>query len=174
MGNLRYYLLLLFLAATLLGGCSSSSTPSPTESVSVPDVEMTEVTVYFFSEERFAVGTEPYEVGVLRQIHPDANLPYLALEAYFEGPTELEAAQGLSAILSGCTGFSSFTIESGIARVFLEGPCASGGSTYTIAGPVMKTLLQFDEIDYVKLYDASGATGEPSGPSNSIPFVLEP
>jgi hypothetical protein len=86
----------------------------------------------------------------------------------------LEAVQGLATILSGCTGFSSLTIENGIARVYLEGPCTSGGSTYTIAGPIMKTLLKFEEIDYLKLYDAQGVTEEPSGPSNSIPFVLEP
>ena len=169
----RILFLILMVTAGLLVSCSTAATPaSPT--AEVPDIEMAEVTVYFFSEERFAAGTEPYEVGVPREIHPDANLPYLALQAYFDGPTELEAAQGLSAILSGCIGFSSLEIENGIARVYLEGSCSSGGSTYTIAGPIMKTLLKFEEIDYVKLYDASGVTEEPSGPSNSIPIVLEP
>ncbi len=173
MNATRIYFLFVILALSLLAGCSFPSSPAD-QTVEVPDIEMTEVTVHFFSEERFAVGTEPYEVGVPRQIHPDANLPYLTLQAYFDGPTDLEAAQGLSTMLSGCTGFSSMTIEDGIARVYLEGPCTSGGSTYTIASPIMKTLLQFEEIDYVKLYDASGVTEEPSGPSNSIPFVLEP
>lgn len=167
------FLFVVILASGLLAGCAPKN-EATNETAAVPDVEMADVTIYFFDENRFAVGTEPYEVGVTRQFHPDANLPYLALQAYFDGPTDSEAAQGLSTILSGCTGFSSLTIEDGIARVYLEGPCTSGGSTYTIASPIMKTLLGFDEIEYVKIYDANGATEMPSGPSNSIPFVLEP
>ena len=135
---------------------------------------MAEVTVYFLDEAKFAIGEEPYEVGVIREIHPDAFLPRLALQAYFDGSTEEESAQGLVQVLSGCTGFSDFWIEEGVAHVYLTGPCTSGGSTYTIAGPITKTLKQFDEIEYVKIYDAEGVTEEPDGQSDSIPFVLEP
>lgn len=173
MKALYLFLLAVILASILLAGCAPANQPI-NETVAIPDIEMATVTVYFFSEDRFAVGTEPYEVGVTRQFHPDAYLPYLALQAYFDGPTASESAQGLSAILSGCTGFSALTVEDGIARVHLEGPCTSSGSTYTIASPIMKTLLAFDEIQYVKIYDASGATEDPAGHSNSIPFVLEP
>lgn len=135
---------------------------------------MADVIVYFQDETRFAVGTEPYEVGVVRSFHPDAFLPRLALQAYFDGPTDEEYAQGLRAVLSSCTGFSEFSIQDGIAMVKLDGPCTSGGSTYTIAQPIMKTLLQFPEIHYVKIFDSAGNTEEPFGPSNSIPFILEP
>jgi hypothetical protein len=38
----------------------------------------------------------------------------------------------------------------------------------------MKNLLQFEEIDYVKIYDAEGETEVPEGRSSSIPFCLEP
>jgi len=135
---------------------------------------MAEVVVYFFDENRFAAGTEPYEVGVVRQIHPDAFLPRLAAQAYFDGPTDEEKAQGLTAVLSECTGFTDFRIEEGVAHIWLEGPCTSGGSTYTIAQPLMKTLRQFDEIDFIKLYDAQGRTEQPALRTDSIPFVLEP
>ena len=153
---------------------SACNTPPTVETLPPPSIEMAEVTVYFLDEDQFAIGKEPYEVGVIREIHPDAFLPRLALQAYFDGPTEEEKAQGLVQVLSGCTGFSEFNIDDGVARVTLTGPCNSGGSTYTIAHPVIKILHQFDEIDYVKLYDAEGITEEPTGRSDSIPFVLEP
>jgi len=65
-------------------------------------------------------------------------------------------------------------IADGIARVYLTGPCSSGGATYTVAQPILRNLLQFEEIRYVKIYDAEGVTEEPEGPSNSIPPCLEP
>lgn len=175
------------LVGIALGGCSGQLEPTaptqtspaetpavPVESLSPPEIEMETILVYFLDENRFAVGTEPYEVAVERQVHPDAFLPRIALQAYFDGPTEEEAAQGLTLVLSGCTGFSDFEIEDGIARVKLTGPCTSGGSTYTIAGPIFKTLRQFEEIDYIKIYDAAGMTEQPTGLTDSIPFVLEP
>ena len=179
----KTYLLVIgiFLIGIMLAGCSGTtrspaetSPPPPEETLSPPRVEMQTVLVYFLDENRFATGTEPYEAAVERQIHPDSFLPRMALEAYFDGPTEEEAAQGLAQVLSGCTGFSKFEIEDGIARVKLSGPCSSEGSTFTIAGPIFKTLKQFDEINYVKIYDAAGMTEQPTGPSDSIPFVLEP
>ena len=166
-------LLVIILAGSLVA-CTADDIAPTSELISPPQIEMAEVTVYFLDETRFATGTEPYEIGVIRRLHPDAFLPRLALQAYFDGPMEEEAAQGLRAVLSGCTGFSEFSIQNGIAMVRLEGPCTSGGSTYTIAQPIIKTLLQFPEIDYVKIFDAAGATGEPFGPVNSIPLVLEP
>ena len=158
----------------LLSACGSAQpTPTPAE-LEPPTIEMAEVLVYFVDESRFAVGTEPYEVPVVRQIHPDAFLPRLAVQAYFDGPTEEEQAQSLVAVLSGCTGIKDFSILEGVAHVVLDGPCSSNGSTLTIAGPLMKTLRQFEEIDYIKLYDAQGQTGQPFGATDSIPFVLEP
>lgn len=166
---------LIFLTLfPLLSACSSAqSTPTPAE-FEPPTIEMAEVLVFFVDENRFAVGTEPYEVPVVRQIHPDAFLPRQAVQAYFDGPTEEEQAQGLVAVLSGCTGIEDFTILEGVAHVVLDGPCSSGGSTLTIAGPLMKTLRQFEEIDYIKLYDSNRQTGQPLGATDSIPFVLEP
>jgi hypothetical protein len=166
-------LYLLCLIASLSACCVAKNIPAP-EIIGPPEIQMAEVIVYFLDESRYEKGQEPYEVGVVRRLHPDSFLPRLALQAYFDGPTENETAQGLRAILSGCTGFSEFSIWDGIASINLEGPCTSGGSTYTIAQPIMKTLHQFPEIQYVKIYDEAGNTAVPFGPVNSIPHVLEP
>jgi Fe-S cluster biogenesis protein NfuA len=104
-----------------------------------------------------------------------SNLPEAVLTEFFRGPTAEEAEQGLAAITSGATGFQALRIdEDGVAYVTLEGPCSSMGATYTIAQPLMKNLRQFPDIDYVKIYDAEGQTGQPEGLSDSIPFCLEP
>jgi hypothetical protein len=153
---------------------SACAAPLPVEKLEPPSIEMAEVMIYFLDDARFASGSEPYEVGVIREIHPDAFLPRLAIQAFFDGPTGEESGQGLVSVLSNCTGFSDFRIEDSVAHVYLTGPCSSGGSTYTIAQPLMKTLKQFDEIDFVKLYSADGNTEEPAGRSDSIPFELEP
>lgn len=165
------------LVILIAGGqvaCTQAEAAPTSELNTSPKIEMAEVVVYFLDEARFATGSEPYEVGVVRSVHPDSFLPRMALQAYFDGPTDKETEQGLRAVLSSCTGFSEFSIQDGIAMVKLEGPCTSGGSTYTIAQPVIKTLLQFPEVQYVKIFDADGTTEEPFGPVNSIPFVLEP
>jgi hypothetical protein len=146
----------------------ASPTPSPTGS------ELVEVTVYFTDQDRYAAGLEPYEVGVARSVSADAYLPEVVLSEFFAGPTPAEQAQGLVAIASGATGFSWLSIEGGIARVYLNGACSSNGATYTIAQPIMKNLRQFDEVEHVKIYDDSGETEVPEGPSDSIPFCLEP
>ena len=170
--KVRIIPLLLFFVS--LSGCAKSELTPTTEIISPPEIKMAEILVYFLDEAQFAVGQEPYEVEVIRQVHPDAFLPRMALQAYFDGPTEEEYSQGLRAVLSGCTGFSEFSIQDEIAMVKLTGPCTSGGSTYTLAQPIIKTLLQFPEIRYVKIFDGAGNTEEPFGRVNSIPEVLEP
>ena len=139
-----------------------------------PRVEMARIIVYFTDFKRFEKGEEPYEVGVLRNVLAGANLPGAVLTEYFKGPTAAERQRGLTAITSGFTGFSKLTMNKGIARVYLTGTCASNGAAYTVAQPIMKNLLQFKEIKYVKIYDAEGKTEEPEGQVNSIPFCLEP
>jgi len=96
------------------------------------------------------------------------------LIAFFKGPTIDEREDGLEAITSGFKGVGTLTIRNGIARVYLNGECASLGATYTIAQPIMRNLLQFEDISYVKIYDENGDTEEPEGETNSIPFCLEP
>ncbi|TET52898.1 MAG: hypothetical protein E3J64_04385 [Anaerolineales bacterium] len=144
------------------------STPTPTE---LPPVE---ITVYFTDFDNYASATLPYEVGVTRVVSGSASLPEAVLDAFFVGPTPDETAAGLVAITSNCTGFSALEIEDTIARVYLTGPCNSGGATYSVAVLLAINLTQFDEVTYVKIYDENGQTGQPDGYSNSIPAILEP
>ncbi len=162
----------LALLGALLGGCYQVPTaPPPTET---PTLAIVAVQIFFADMPRYVANTEPFETPVTRQLPDDGLLPEAALRQYFAGPTADESAQGLESLTNGCTGFSQLTIENGIARVYLTGPCNSGGATFTIAGPLMATLLAFPEIEYVKLYDETGQTGDPDGFTNSIPFSLEP
>jgi hypothetical protein len=123
---------------------------------------------------RYQIGAEPYEAPVTRSVPAPASLPEATLTQLFLGPTEVEKAQGLAVVLSGTTGFSKLTIDNGIARVYLTGPCASEGSTYTIANLIFANLKQFPEIVWIKIYDQNGETETPEGQSSSIPFCLEP
>lgn len=171
---MRRYGLFAFpvLVGLLLGGCYQVPTaPPPTPT---PTLAIVEIQVYFADTPRYVANTEPFETPVTRLVPDDGRLPEAALREYFRGPTDEERARGLEALLSSCTGFSELTIENGIARVYLTGPCNSGGAVFTIAGPLMATLLAFPEIEYVKLYDEAGVTEDPDGFANSIPFSLEP
>lgn len=150
-----------------------SSMPSPTGIIS-PTLELVEITVFFTDSNAYAAGTPPFEIEVTRKVPAISNFPEAVLSAFFNGPTPAERALGLEAITSGFVGISALEIENGIARVYLTGTCASNGATYTIAVPVIKNLLQFDEVTYVKIYDEHGETELPGGDTNSIPFCLEP
>jgi hypothetical protein len=133
-----------------------------------------EIPVYFTSVNRYALGTPPYEVAVARYFPQDTYLPEAILTEFFNGTTPDEEALGLQALTSGFTGLRRLEVADGIAHVFLDGECNSLGATYTIAQPIMANLFQFPEIRYVKIYDAAGSTGQPTGPVNSIPECLEP
>lgn len=171
----RYTRLLLLLVLTLVacsilkvGVYKPTPSPLPTEPIQM------EISVYFTDSNRYAAATPPFEVAVTRHVAPTSNLLEAVLREFFRGPTEEERSQGLDLIASGFTGFTSLRIEKGVAHVYLAGPCQSHGATYTIAQPLLANLLQFDEIDFVKIYDSSGETEQPTGQTNSIPFCLEP
>jgi len=175
----RYSRLLrtLFLVATLVGsGCSPAEnggeTPSPIPTATQP--AQIPISVYFTDRNLYLKGAPPFEVAVTRYVAPTSNLPEAVLGEFFRGPNAEERARGLELITSGFTGVSSLEIERGLAHLYLSGPCQSGGATYTIAQPLLRNLLQFEEIKFVKIYDSEGGTEEPTGPTNSIPFCLEP
>ena len=175
--------IMLVLVGLVMAGCGGQDQAIPSQT-SIPTLtstpaasttpELVTITVYFTDTNRYAVGTPPFEVGVVRMVPEGVYLPEAVLQAFFDGPTEEERALGLEAITSGFTGFDLLSIEDGIARVYLRGTCASLGATYTVAQPIMKNLLQFAEIDYVKIYDENGETEQAAGEVNSIPFCLEP
>jgi spore germination protein GerM len=181
----------LLLSALLLFtvSCSLLNIPAPTATPEAP-VASTEETapaaatqtsapetsflVYFPNTQNYADNILPFEEPVERAAPADASLPEAAVEAYFAGPTAEEQSRNLAVIPSGFTGLDRIEITDGVAHVFLTGDCSSGGATYTIAQPLMATLMQFDNIQYVKIYYQSGQTGTPEGQDNSIPFCLEP
>jgi len=133
-----------------------------------------EISVYFTDSNLYATGTPPFEEAVTSYEAPPSNLPEADLRELFRGPTVEERSQSLELINSGFTSFSSLRVENGVAHVYLTGPCASHGATYTIAQPLLANLFQFDEINFVKIYDSAGETEQPTGQTNSIPFCLEP
>jgi len=143
-------------------------------SACTPSVAMDTLTVYFLDENAFAIGVEPYEKAVTRTIPVTTKRMTAVLDQLFLGPTVEEKEQGLTVVLSGTTGYSDFDFHGGIAHVTLAGDCNSGGSTYTIANLIFANLEQFDGIRWIKIYDQKGETEVPEGPSNSIPFCLEP
>jgi hypothetical protein len=136
--------------------------------------DLVPITVYFTDSARYAAGTPPFEAAVTRMIASTGDLAAAVLDEFFLGPTPEEQARGLERIASGFTGYRDLVIEDGTAHIYLAGPCTSHGATYTIAQPLMANLLQLPDIEYVKIYDEEGTTEVPDGPSNSIPFCLEP
>jgi Fe-S cluster biogenesis protein NfuA len=138
------------------------------------EVGEVEVLVYFTNTTRYAQGIQPFETPVLRRLPASAFRPQALLEEYFRGPTQSEQALDLQAITSGFTGVRSVELVDGYAHVYLEGACQSSGATYTIAQPILRNLAQFPEIEFVKIYDGNGDTGDPESKGHSIPICLEP
>ena len=104
-----------------------------------------------------------------------ANLPQFVVDQYFKGPGYVEKyIYRWTAPLSGAIGYSRLEVADGIARLYLAGGCNSQGSTFTIAQPLMRSLKQFSEIKFVKIYDQNGETEMPDGDQDSIPACLEP
>lgn len=150
---------------------TSTPTPPPTPTLAP---ERVEITVYFTDSDNYAEGTPPFERPVTRFVDASLEGPEAVLRAFFEGPTTEEQEQGLELIASGFTGFESLVIEDGVARVYLTGHCRTAGGVYTVAQPIMKNILQFPDVEAVKIYDEAGTTQDPEGTSNSVPFCLEP
>jgi hypothetical protein len=168
---MRRFQFLILMLPMLIQACSSPG--SPATPLPVSPVSAT-LTIYFTDMPRFQVGTEPYETAVTRIVPAPASLPEAVLSQLFLGPTEAEKAQGLDLVLSGTTGFSKLSIENGVARIYLTGTCASNGATYTIGNLIFANLKQFQEIQWIKIYDQNNETETPDGQSSSIPFCLEP
>jgi hypothetical protein len=111
--------------------------------------------------------------SVVRPV-PAASPAAGALQSLFAGPRPAELANGLRLVRSKAWGFDHLSISGGIARLRLTRGCDSGGSTTTVASEIVPTLKQFPSVDWVKIYGPGGQTENPSGPSDSIPFCLEP
>ena len=152
-------------STTTDGAATSTTTSAPAGTVVVD--------IYLIDQEAFNVGTAPYEVALERNV-PTEDPMKGALDALFAGPTVDESNEGIIHVGSGATGVSEVTLADGIARVHLEGGCSSGGSTLTVASEIIPTLMQFEGVEAVKIYDPEGTTEDPDGPGDSIPECLEP
>lgn len=131
------------------------------------------VRVYFFDQERYVENTEPFFTPVWRRVLTPA-VAGGALNSLYHGPVFAETETGLRLLPSGSSGFTGLRIQNGVAHVQLTGGCDSGGSTVTVAGSIIPTLKQFSNVRYVKIYDPAGTTGDPVGPTDSIPDCLNP
>jgi hypothetical protein len=132
------------------------------------------VNVYFVDSYRLDRNLAPFEQPGVRWSKSN-RLARTVLDEYFRGPGASEKSQyGWIGIYNGFTNYTSLEVSGGIARVYLKGDCESSGASYTIADILNVNLKQFDEIQYVKLYDQNGETRDPDGSSDSIPACLEP
>jgi hypothetical protein len=133
-----------------------------------------EIDVYFTDNERLIAGQLPYEVAVRRFVPTSKNVVISVLDEFFKGPGDVERNQGLAVIHNGFTGYSRIRFVNGGVQVYLTGSCLSNGTLYNISRPLMASLKQFPEIQFVKIYDQFGNTREPSARVDSIPACLDP
>lgn len=131
--------------------------------------------IYFGDQQKIVNGIDPPVTAVERRLTKPA-VAGAALEELFKGPNEAERARGLLFVDSHATGFTDLRVsEWKVAHVRLLGPISSDGSAViTIASEIIPTLKQFPTVDWVKIYDEAGNTGQPDGPVDSIPEQLEP
>jgi hypothetical protein len=156
-------------AATLTPTATATRTRTPTPMVRPTATPLYRLlNVYFYDRSLSLAVGKRWAISSL-------DLPRFAVDQYFRGPGYVEKyIYRWTAPLNGTTGYSRVVVTDGIARVYLTGECNSQGSTFTLAQPLIATLQQFNEIQYVKIYDQNGETGIPEGPQNSIPACLEP
>ncbi len=185
--KMKRILIFLMLAVFLLPACSISvdlfNTPEPTTPVAtaalptatLPTVVPTQtITIFFTNDARFAVGTEPYEDAVTREVPAHADPMFAVLDQFFLGPTAEESAQGLRLVSSGFTHLRNLTLDNGIARVYLGGVCANNGAAYSVANLISKNLSQFPQITAIKIYDENDNNLDPDSNMSSLPYCLEP
>lgn len=129
--------------------------------------------VFFFNRDNFVANSGPFFSPRLRPVRPLSPATGV-MDRLFAGPVAGERAAGLRLLRSHATGYAGLAIADGVARVRLTGGCDSDGSTVSVAGQILPTLRQFASVDWVKVLDPAGATGSPTGHTDSIPSCLEP
>jgi hypothetical protein len=132
------------------------------------------IKVYFTDNDRLIAGQLPYEVSVTRFVPTSKNVVHSVLEEFFKGPSDVERNGGLAVISNGFTGYSKVEFINGGVHVYLTGSCLSNGTLYNISRPLMASLKQFPELQFVKIFDQFGYTREPSARVDSIPACLDP
>jgi hypothetical protein len=133
-----------------------------------------EINVYFTDNDRLIAGQLPYEVAVRRFVSTSKDRVRSILDEFFKGPSDVERNQGLALISNGFTGYGKVQFINGGVYVHLAGNCQSNGTLYNITRPLMASLKQMPEVQFVKIYDQFGYTREPAARVDSIPACLDP
>lgn len=134
------------------------------------------VSVYFTDTDKYAVGTEPYEVKVERKVSIQKDSKQAVIEELYKGPTLVEKQQHLSLVNSKTSGATlAFDGKTGVAKVYLQGTCDNNGASYTIYNLLWVNLRQFPDVKFLRVYDPQGNTLETKNPnSSSSPSCLQP
>ena len=149
-------------------------TASPTRPTRTPTSNTLEFTVTFADSNQLAAGDIPF-VEVLRSEARPGDPAAVVLNRLFDGPSEDEKASGVVLISSGFTRVRRLDIANGVARIYLKGVCRPGGSHYTIADLILRSMEQFrGQIRTIKIYDENGKTRYPTGALDSAPRCLYP
>jgi hypothetical protein len=111
---------------------------------------------------------------VRRFVSTSKNRVQSVLDEFFKGPSDVERNKGLAVISNGFTGYSKVEFANGGVYVYLAGNCQSNGTLYNITRPLVASLKQLPEVQFVKIYDQLGHTREPAARNDSIPACLDP
>jgi hypothetical protein len=163
------------LTQTLTPTRTPTRTPTPTRTLRPTATRQYQlIDLYFVNRVRYEADAEPFVVTGDRWVRTSA--PHrAALDEYFKGPGSTERFSfGWIALYNGFTGYSRLEISNGVAHVFLEGTCTPDGRDFNIADLITLNLKQFDDVQFVKIYDANGQTQNPDGLSDSVPACLAP
>ena len=133
-----------------------------------------EITLYFTDNKRLIAGQLPYEVAVKRFVPTSKNILNAVLDEFFKGPGDVERNQGLAMISNGFTGYKKVEFANGGVYVYLAGSCQSNGTLYNITRPLLASLKELPQVQFVKVYDQFGYTREPAARVDSIPACLDP
>ena len=110
--------------------------------------------------------------SVQREGDADISVQY-AVDILYKGPTEKEKTSGLTLLRCKSTGAQVLSIKNGLARIQLTGDCG-GCSGVSIYEPLVQTIKQFQQVQYVHVLDPSGKTQALSKNSHARPSCLEP
>jgi hypothetical protein len=132
------------------------------------------ITLYYTDNKRLIAGLLPYEVAVKRFVPTSKHIVTAVLDEFFKGPGDVERNRGLTMINNGFTGYRKVEFLNGGVYVHLAGSCQSNGTLYNITRPLIISLKELPDVQFVKVYDQFGHTREPAARQDSIPACLDP
>ncbi len=159
----------VMLCALLAVGCDSGDSSRATGPTTASATESTPATsavaVYFLRDGKVS--------PVRRTIHATREVARGALTELLEGPTDKEAAKGLSSAIPTGTTLRDVSLADGVATVDLDGTFGGGGGSASMLGrvaQVVATLTRFPTVDRV----AFRIDGMPVGAIGGEGVVVDP